>query len=138
MKEGARIFFSLVAVVFLVSLLSVRDGVRERALKQDPVSQSTKTKERVKPEFDIENVMITFYWFDTLEELKTELNENVLGLADCDWNPDKNIAYCDIYAVRATYVDDEEACTIGHEVLHASQGRYHTADYSYAYGEGCL
>ncbi len=97
-------------------------------------------RERVMPQFEIQNAVLSFFLFDTLEEMREELGpdyENTVGLSECEWNPAQHISYCFIWAVRPKFVDDEESCTLGHEVMHAIYGTYHTDEYAYRYGTGC-
>ena len=85
--------------------------------------------------YEIDNVMITFYWFDTdkemqeyyLEHFGEEANEDVIdeymrGFSASEPVPEKNICHLDLYAVRPLEVDDTYTLTIGHEVLHCVHG----------------
>jgi hypothetical protein len=83
--------------------------------------------ERIQKDGEIENVVLTIFWFDTIEDLETAFGEEGLqGYSECERYLKKNLAHCDLYVVRPTYVDDEETLTIGHEVLHGVYGHdYH-------------
>lgn len=84
--------------------------------------------EPIVPEFEIENALYTIFYFDTIEEFRAatgETDPDVLSWSLCETKPDKNIAYCDLYILRAMYVDDNATTTFGHEVLHGLLGSYH-------------
>lgn len=96
--------------------------------------------EDIVKEFEISNVLITFYWFDTEKEMQ-QAYIRIFGPEDADvevvdgllrgfsgtWAvPEKNICVLDLYAVRPQEVDDDATLTIGHEVLHCVYGtKYH-------------
>lgn len=138
MKEGLKIFLLMAAIVGIGCFLVFNhQSDRERILEAE-AAYAAAHREPVKPEFEIQNVVITFYMYETFEDLREEMDwDNLLGMSDCEWKEDANIAYCDIFVVRPKFVDDEEACTIGHEVMHAIYGLYHTDEYGYKYGSGC-
>jgi hypothetical protein len=77
-------------------------------------------------EYEITNVVSTLYLFDTRAEMEEYLEvSGISGYSECFRNEEHNIAYCDIYSVRPTEVDDDPTTTVGHEVLHGVYG----ADY---------
>jgi len=74
----------------------------------------------------ITNVLITMHLYDTKAELQSDLEvDGVKGYSECEINEEENIAYCDIYSVRPTHIDDDATTTVGHEVLHGVFGLYH-------------
>lgn len=92
--------------------------------------------------YEIDNVIITFYWFDTekemqeyyLEHFGEETNETIVdeymrGFSASEPIPSKNICYLDLYAVRPLEVDDDPTLSIGHEVLHCVHGPDYHVDY---------
>ena len=83
--------------------------------------------EPIEKPYEIDNVLVTFFWFDSLAELQIYFDEErIEGMSECELYEDKNIAHCDVYAVRPKDVDDEYTLTIGHEVLHGVYGdKYH-------------
>ncbi len=80
--------------------------------------------------YEIENVLITFFWFDTEEEMQAYYVEQEFGPLDklmrsfngSEPYPDKNICHLDLYAVRPVKVDDDYTLSIGHEVIHCVHG----------------
>jgi len=82
--------------------------------------------ETVIPEFEIENVLITVFWFENAWELQEHFSESLLeGMSECEIKEDKNIAYCDLYLIRPKFVDDDATTGVGHELLHGLFGSYH-------------
>ena len=84
--------------------------------------------EPIKPEFRIENMLVTIFYYDTLQAFQEDTGETdpeVRGHSLCETKPDKNIAYCDFYVVMPKFVDDDFTMTFGHEALHGLLGDYH-------------
>jgi len=95
-------------------------------------------EEIIKP-YEIGNILITFFWFDTESEMQEFYFENVgkkkgddeidrlmRGFSGSEAYPDKNMCHLDLYAVRPIKVDGDRTLTIGHEVLHCVYGpSYH-------------
>ncbi len=83
--------------------------------------------EEINPEFDLRTTTIIVHWFETESELQAELDDDELaGLSECEWRPDFNISFCELWLVRP--VDTEDAYnfdTIGHEFYHAVTGSFH-------------
>lgn len=80
------------------------------------------------PEFWIENMLVTMYWYDTIEEFREDTGETdpeVHAMSLCETKPDKNIAYCDVYMVKPQRVDDDSTLSGGHEFFHGLFGSYH-------------
>ncbi len=83
----------------------------------------------IKP-YEVDNVLITFFWFDTEEELQVfffeeygEYDEQMRSFSLAEvYDEDKNICHLDLYAVRPILVDDDKTLSIGHEVLHCVNG----------------
>jgi len=106
--------------------------------------------ENVEPDFEITNVLSTISFFDTVTEMREHLIDiykdddevpadyfdYLLGYSECEWHVEKNMAHCHLYVIRPQRVDDNETCTIGHEVLHGAWGYYHGDEYEYE-GGGC-
>lgn len=96
-------------------------------------------QERVECEFDkpITIVVSVFRWYESHEELNFDyktliqqgnegLAEEVWGWSNCEFQPDNDIAICDVYAVVPEFVHaDMNMDTIGHEVLHGACGDFH-------------
>jgi hypothetical protein len=95
--------------------------------------------EPIKCSKEITNVLSTFFFFDTVEEMIEKWNEQnpddqedpndpelMMGYSYCERKEDMNIAYCDVYQVRPTVVDGDHTLTLGHEVFHGVCGtEYH-------------
>jgi len=82
--------------------------------------------EEILPEFEIENVLVTVFWFETETELQEYFGEErLIGNSECEVKPEKNISYCDLYLIRPKLVDGDATTTIGHELLHGLFGLYH-------------
>ena len=88
----------------------------------------------------IENVLVTLHIMKDKEALNKalcdlykeageddeELCEPVDGFSSCFGNVLKNIAWCDVYILKPTKVDDNNILTFGHEVWHGVAGtEYH-------------
>lgn len=94
---------------------------------------STSRAEEIQKPYEIDNVLITFFWFDTLEELQSfvavendwTIETDLQGLSAYEPYVDKNFCHLDMYVVRPREVDDEYTLTIGHEVVHCVHGDYH-------------
>ncbi len=81
-----------------------------------------------KPEFWIENVLVTMYWYDSIEEFREDTGEtdpDVHAMSLCETHPDKNIAYCQVFMVKPGRVDDDATLSGGHEYFHGHHGAYH-------------
>lgn len=104
------------------------------------ISMTTVHAEYIMKPYEIQNVLITFYFFDTdlqmqefyrdnfAEEQKevVEIDPLLRGFSLVEGRPEKHICHVDMYVVRAMEVDDEYTTTIGHEVLHCVYGpNYH-------------
>ncbi len=81
----------------------------------------------IETEFDLRTTTIIVNWFDSEAELQLALDDDELaGLSECEWRPDFNISFCELWLVRP--VDTEDAYnfdTIGHEFYHAVTGSFH-------------
>ena len=95
------------------------------ALAEDPAVESGP----IVADGVIENVLITFFFYDSYAEMWAAIPEKfagkVEGLSVCERKVDKNIAYCDVYQLRPTRVDGWHTLTMGHEVEHGVFGGYH-------------
>ncbi len=98
--------------------------------------------EYISKPYEISNVLITFFWFDTEKEMQEYYFENVgkaagelkvdirlRGYSASEPYEDKNICHLDMYVVRPTEVDDDKTLTIGHEVLHCVYGPHYHIDW---------
>jgi len=78
---------------------------------------------------EITNVTSTIYFYENLEALwraKPEYDGQIEALSSCYRNKEKNMAYCDIYVIRALTVDNAAVLALGHEVYHGICGvNYH-------------
>jgi len=91
-----------------------------------------------KPEYEIDNVLVTFIWFDSKTSMQEyyhsehadedeEIDKLMQGFSLWEPNVEKNICHIELYTVRPSAVDDNETTSIGHEVLHCVSGHYHVA-----------
>lgn len=71
-------------------------------------------------------------YYDDYEELNldhtamTGDDEEVWGWTNCEWQPEHNIAMCDVYTLLPEYVQDDPVMdTMGHEQLHGSCRDFH-------------
>jgi len=85
---------------------------------------------------EITTVLITFFWFDTIEEMHEEYvkvfgekglevedpTRGLEGFSGVEEYMPHNFCHLDMYVVRPKSVDDEHVLTIGHEVLHCVYG----------------
>lgn len=78
--------------------------------------------EPIVPDGEITNVVSTFVFYETYEEMWEDFGEEIEGWSECFRDLENNIAYCTIWSVRPTFVDDEHTLTIGHEVEHGIWG----------------
>ena len=101
--------------------------------------------EYISKPYEIENVLLTIYFFDTEEEMQAYyrdnfaelegelkiIDERLRGFGYTEVNEEHNICHLDMYVVRPQEVDDEHVTTIGHEVLHCVYGPgYHVRWFS--------
>ena len=90
---------------------------------------TAESTEPISKPFELDSVLITFFWYDTLAELNEAFPDDegrLSGYSECEHYLDHNLAHCDIYVVRPQIVDGEHSLTLGHEVLHGVHGpRYH-------------
>lgn len=81
-------------------------------------------------------VVASFHFFDTYEDLNFEYNtlwledgeeeQELWGWSNCEWQPEANVAFCDIYTIRPEFVHSDMAMdTIGHEIWHGVTGDFH-------------
>lgn len=90
--------------------------------------------------YEIQNVLITFYFFDTELQMQEFYRDNfaeeqgevikvdplLRGFSLVEGRPEKHICHVDMYVVRPAEVDDDKVLTIGHEVMHCVYGpNYH-------------
>jgi len=122
MAVWAALMFALVKFTFLAPHIEYGPTVFES------------NRELVKCEFDppISIVVNVMHYYDDYDELNMDYmtatgNLNpVWGYSQCEWQPLKNAAFCDVYTVHPEYVEDDKAMdTIGHETYHGSCGNFH-------------
>ena len=89
--------------------------------------------EEVKPTVERTQVTVRVHWMsrEALQDKCAELgawggvNPHIKRPVGCDaFNLDTNTA--DIYAEKPREVDDERTTVLGHELLHALEGKYHS------------
>ena len=123
-----------IALGFLLSALlhsvaKAEELYVEAWVEEEPVEQCFSPYAEVfKPEFMIENVLVTMFWYDTIEEFREETGEtdpDVHAMSLCETKPEKNIAYCDVFMVLPGRVDDDATLSGGHEYFHGHFGAYH-------------
>jgi hypothetical protein len=99
-----------------------------------------KAEEYIAKPFEMDSVYITFFWFDTLQEMRKWVATNIedekydpelMGFSLCEHYEEHGAAHCDLYVVRPKIVDDEATLTIGHEVLHGVYEHYHGMELSF-------
>lgn len=90
--------------------------------------------EEIQKPYEIDNVLVTFFWFDTERELQDyrawaedeEVDRDMAAYSASEPYPTKNVCHLDAYVVRPLEVDDDMTLSIGHEVLHCVHGpEYH-------------
>lgn len=80
----------------------------------------------VTPEYEVTNVMVTAYVFDTAEELSADVGEKVASYSVCETLVEENVAWCEVWIVQPTNVLGDPAMDgIGHEVGHGIWGDFH-------------
>ena len=80
----------------------------------------------IQTEFNITSGSYVVNWFETEAELQAVLGDDLAGLAECEWRPDFNTSFCELWLVRPVDTDDEyNFDTIGHEFYHAVTGAFH-------------
>ncbi len=91
-------------------------------------------RELVECEFDepLTVIVSIMNYYDDYDELNldhltlTGDDTEVWGWTNCEWQPEHNVALCDVYTLLPTYVrDDPVLDTIGHEQTHGSCGDFH-------------
>ncbi len=83
----------------------------------------------VTPEFEINNVLLSINYFDSVAELQADLGEgyeDTDSLGECYHDVDKNIALCELWVTRPSTVEGDAAMMgLGHEAAHGAWGDYH-------------
>ena len=83
----------------------------------------------IKP-YEISNVLLTIFWFDTEQEMHDYYVDAGFGNPDkfmrsfsaSEIYEEKNMCHLDLFAVRPILVDDDPTLSIGHEVVHCVYG----------------
>ncbi len=83
--------------------------------------------EEINPEFDITATSIIVNWFDSELELQDALDDaEIAGMAECEYRPEFNISFCELWLVRPIASDEYfEFDSFGHEFYHAFDGAFH-------------
>ncbi len=105
--------------------------------------------EEINPEYNITTSSIIMHWFDTEKELQEEVQRledeyceendcepvyygDVAALTECDWRPEKNHSFCEMWLVEPTELDEwtfdpeqDKWKTLGHEFYHLGKGLFH-------------
>ena len=83
--------------------------------------------EQIEPEAELTTATVIVHWFDTEEELQTELGwDDTAGYSECEFRPDFNTSFCELWLVRPVSTEDYyNFDTIGHEFYHALAGDFH-------------
>ena len=108
-----------------------RSGVRFLLLALLLIGSSAFADRMVKDAKTITNVISTFYFYDSLQEMYEavddieETKHDYVAISFCERNEERNIAWCDIYTTEPMNIDGERTLTLGHEVLHGVWGGYH-------------
>ena len=125
--EHWPMFFAILLIVML-AMFSVAEAEEATVLTEDGWLCFAPYSEKFEPEFWIENMSVTLFWYDTQEEFAEDTGEEdpeVHAFSLCETKPDKNFAYCDVYMVKPQYVDDVRSADFGHEAFHGLFGAYH-------------
>ena len=140
-----KVIFPIVGFALLWTVVFLASVAVSRVFREPDPVQSTSyiefgdtviesTRELVECEFDepITVIVSVMHYYDNYEELNidhltlTGDDEKVWGWSDCEWQPDNNAAFCDVYTFMPKYVQDDFAMdTIGHEQMHGSCGDFH-------------
>ena len=90
--------------------------------------------EDIHPEYDITTTTIVVNWYDSEAELHAALpgQGNIAGLSDCEYRPEFNVSFCELWLVRPTEateftdtIEQEKWKTVGEEFVHALWGEFH-------------
>jgi hypothetical protein len=78
-------------------------------------------------EFDITTTTLIVHWYDSELELQDALDDSeIAGVSECEWRPDFNTSFCELWLVTPTDSTDKyNFDTIGHELYHALKGEFH-------------
>lgn len=122
------VFFALAVLCFIMA------GTVKAELIASPPEKCVSDVEYgpgscIKKPYEIDNVLITFFWFDTEAEMQQwffdeygEFDEDMRSFSGSEPYADKNVCHLDLYAVRPILVDDDFTLSIGHEVIHCVHG----------------
>jgi len=73
---------------------------------------------------DITGTHVIVNWYETETELQTALDDfELAGLSECEFRPEFNTSFCELWLVRPT--NDYDFDTIGHEFYHTVAGDWH-------------
>lgn len=78
-------------------------------------------------ELNITTTTLIVHWYDSEKELQESIQDDeIAGASECEWRPDFNISFCELWLVRPEHLqDDYNFDTIGHELYHALEGEFH-------------
>ena len=135
---------------FIVSVLTgSSEGEPEPAVQLS--AMTIDANQIIQCEFDkpITNILSIVRWYDDYETLNDEYHEymqewytqedldemgydpenEIWGWSNCEWQPENDIAFCDVYTVLPTVMIEGEMSaefdTFGHEVFHGACGDFH-------------
>lgn len=77
--------------------------------------------------YNITTTTIMVHWYDTEADLQFSLRENnIAGATECEYRPDFNTSFCEMWLVRPKdEIDEYNHDTMGHELRHALVGDFH-------------
>lgn len=77
--------------------------------------------------FNITSTSVVVNWFESELDLQAEVGDfEIAGLSQCEYRPEFNHSFCELWLVRPLHLDDAYAFdTIGHEFYHALVGDFH-------------
>ena len=112
MKRGDWIAFATVAIVLTFMFLSGCSAFHEKPL----------------PPSEAKHIDLDVVWVESVKDMPTYMDETVQGRAvyfDID-----GMRHCTIYAIKPYNLDDfKHLNTLGHELLHCTDGKFHNPVY---------
>jgi len=120
MERLEKIFFQLLLVLLAVF------GVLVAMLYVVAIAQIAQA-EQIEPEIELTTTTVIVHWYDSEQELQNALGwDDTAGYSECEFRPDFNTSFCELWLVRPTSTDDAyNFDTIGHEFYHALTGDFH-------------
>jgi len=86
--------------------------------------------EQIEPEIERTTTTVIVHWYDSEQELQNALGwDDTAGYSECEFRPDFNTSFCELWLVRPTDTEDSyNFDTIGHEFYHALTGDFHNGN----------